>query len=67
MRRAFLRRSSTSLPGAVILVLFYGRLILYAANWLSDGSEMLLEILNPGIIGGDALPFLLLRQMLFVL
>ena len=35
-----------------MLVLFYGRLILYAANWLSDGSEMLLEILNPGLIGG---------------
>lgn len=33
-------------------MLFYGRLILYAANWLSDGSELLLEILNPGIIGG---------------
>ena len=33
-------------------MLVYGRLILYGANWLSDGSELLLEILDPGIIGG---------------
>ena len=37
----------------MVLMLVYGRLILYAANWLSDGSELLLEILNPGLIGGD--------------
>ncbi|KAK9819305.1 hypothetical protein WJX74_003436 [Apatococcus lobatus] len=49
---------STSLPGSFILVLVYGRVILYAANWLSDGSELLLEILDPGIIGGLVLPIL---------
>ncbi|KAK9799325.1 hypothetical protein WJX73_002090 [Symbiochloris irregularis] len=49
---------SVSLPGSMVLMLVYGRLILYAANWLSDGSELLLEILNPGLIGGLVLPIL---------
>ncbi|KAK9861388.1 hypothetical protein WJX84_011924, partial [Apatococcus fuscideae] len=49
---------STSLPGSCILVLVYGRTILYAANWLSNGSELLLEILDPGLIGGLVLPIL---------
>lgn len=33
-------------------------LSLQGANLLSDGSELLLEILNPGIIGGVVLPIL---------
>lgn len=30
----------------------YGYLLLIGANQLSDGSELLLEILDPGVIGG---------------
>jgi len=33
-------------------MLAYGFMLLKGANLLSDGSEMLLEVLNPGIIGG---------------
>jgi hypothetical protein len=32
--------------------LVYGTLLLVAAKCISDGSELLLEILDPGIIGG---------------
>lgn len=33
-------------------VLTFGYVILSGANILSDGSELLLEILDPGLIGG---------------
>ncbi len=33
-------------------MLIYGYCLLQGANLLSDGSEMLLEILDPGLIGG---------------
>lgn len=32
--------------------------LLQGAGLLSDGSELLLEVLNPGIIGGVVLPVL---------
>lgn len=32
--------------------MIYGYCLLQGANYLSDGSEMLLEILDPGLIGG---------------
>ena len=44
--------SSTSLPGTVVLMVMYGYCLLQGANILSDGSEMLLEVLDPGLIGG---------------
>lgn len=34
-------------------VLAFGYVILSGANILSDGSELLLEILDPGLIGGE--------------
>lgn len=37
-------------------MLAYGFMLLKGANLLSDGSELLLEVLNPGIIGGGQLP-----------
>ncbi|EIE26168.1 hypothetical protein COCSUDRAFT_61158 [Coccomyxa subellipsoidea C-169] len=49
---------STTLPGTIVLMLAYGFMLLQGANLLSDGSELLLEVLNPGIIGGLLLPIL---------
>ncbi|KAK8913922.1 hypothetical protein KSP39_PZI024396 [Platanthera zijinensis] len=49
---------STSVLGNLFLVLTYGFLMFKAATFLSGGSELLLEILGPGIIGGLFLPIL---------
>ncbi|KAK9907616.1 hypothetical protein WJX75_007049 [Coccomyxa subellipsoidea] len=49
---------STSLPGTIALMLAYGFMLLQGASLLSDGSELLLEVLNPGVIGGLLLPVL---------
>ena len=45
-------RSSSSLGGSILLCIAYGYVLLKGAQLLSDGSEMLLEVLNPGVIGG---------------
>jgi len=39
-----------------MLLLGYGYLLLKGAQLLSDGSEMLLEVLDPGIIGTRSEP-----------
>ncbi|KAI3975411.1 hypothetical protein MKX01_004498 [Papaver californicum] len=44
--------------GNIFLIVIYGGLMLVAARLLSDGSELLLEILGPGIVGGLFLPML---------
>ena len=44
--------------GNIFLILVYGYLMFIAAKFLSDGSEILLGILGPGIIGGLFLPVL---------
>lgn len=44
--------------GNVFLILVYGYLMFLGATYLSSGSELLLEILGPGIIGGLFLPVL---------
>jgi Ca2+/Na+ antiporter len=49
---------STSLGGSIATIVIYGYCLLQGANYLSDGSEMLLEILDPGLIGGLLLPIL---------
>jgi hypothetical protein len=41
-----------------VLILAYGFMLLQGARLLSDGSELLLEVLDPGIIGGLLLPVL---------
>ena len=46
-------RSSDSLIGSIVLIIFYGYLLLRGARLLSDGSELLLEVISPGIIGGE--------------
>lgn len=45
-------RSSTSFGGSISTIFIYGFCLLQGANYLADGSEMLLEILDPGLIGG---------------
>lgn len=49
---------STSLGGNAALLVAYGFMLLKAAQLLSDGSELLLEVVSPGIIGGLVLPIL---------
>ncbi|GAQ81729.1 Calcium-binding EF-hand family protein [Klebsormidium nitens] len=49
---------SNSLAGSVSLIVAYGYILLQGANLISDGSELLLEVLNPGLIGGLLLPIL---------
>lgn len=49
---------TTSVLGNLFLILVYGYLMFLAATYLSAGSELLLEILGPGIVGGLFLPIL---------
>ncbi|OWM73371.1 sodium/calcium exchanger NCL-like [Punica granatum] len=53
----FLPCTSTIL-GNVFLILVYGYMMFVSAKLLSDGSEILLQVLGPGIIGGLFLPIL---------
>lgn len=53
----FLPCTKTAL-GNLFLILVYGYLMFVGATYLSDGSELLLEILGPGVIGGLFLPIL---------
>ncbi|EXB75012.1 hypothetical protein L484_012136 [Morus notabilis] len=53
----FLPCTTTAL-GNLFLILVYGYLMFTAATYLSNGSELLLEILGPGIVGGLFLPVL---------
>ncbi|KAG9446126.1 hypothetical protein H6P81_012254 [Aristolochia fimbriata] len=49
---------TTSVVGNLFLVAVYGYLMFQAATCLSTGSELLLALLGPGIIGGLFLPVL---------
>ncbi|GKV16423.1 hypothetical protein SLEP1_g27065 [Rubroshorea leprosula] len=49
---------TTTALGNLFLILVYGYLMYLAATYLSNGSELLLQILGPGIIGGLFLPIL---------
>ncbi|GLT76338.1 hypothetical protein SLA2020_480070 [Shorea laevis] len=53
----FLPCTTTAL-GNLFLIIVYGYLMYLAATYLSNGSELLLQILGPGIIGGLFLPIL---------
>jgi Ca2+/Na+ antiporter len=46
------------LGASVFLNVVYGYGLLQAAQLISDGSELLLEILSPGLVGGLLLPIL---------
>jgi len=47
-------RSDGSLAGAAVETAVYGYVLLQGAGLLADGSELLLEVVEPGIIGGAA-------------
>ncbi|KAL8235415.1 hypothetical protein R6Q59_021515 [Mikania micrantha] len=49
---------TTTVFGNLFLILTYGYLMFLAATYLSAGSELMLEILGPGIVGGLFLPIL---------
>lgn len=49
---------TTTVLGNIFLIIVYGSLMYLAATYLSGGSELLLEILGPGVIGGLFLPIL---------
>ncbi|KAL0006771.1 hypothetical protein SO802_008273 [Lithocarpus litseifolius] len=49
---------TTSVMGNLFLMVVYGYLMYLAAKLLSDGSELLLEILRPGFVAGLVLPIL---------
>lgn len=49
---------STTVMGNLFLLLVYGYLMFLAATFLSSGSELLLEILGPGVVGGLLLTIL---------
>lgn len=57
MTYGFLPCTDTA-PGNLFLVLAYGLLMFKAATYLSAGSELLLEVLGPGVVGGLFLPIL---------
>nr|GEY98072.1 sodium/calcium exchanger NCL-like [Tanacetum cinerariifolium] len=49
---------TNTVTGNLFLILVYGYLMFLAATYLSSGSELMLEILGPGIVGGLFLPIL---------
>eukprot|EP00802_Teleaulax_amphioxeia_P006748 Tamp_06753.p1 GENE.Tamp_06753~~Tamp_06753.p1 ORF type:complete len:742 (+),score=146.07 Tamp_06753:3-2228(+) len=49
---------SLSAGGNLFLMAAYGFLLFTAAGLISEGSELLLEVLDPGIVGGLLLPVL---------
>jgi Ca2+/Na+ antiporter len=49
---------STTITGNLFLVLVYGYILAKGSKILADGSELLMEILDPGFIGGFLLPVL---------
>mmetsp|Transcript_38807 Transcript_38807/g.91895 ORF Transcript_38807/g.91895 Transcript_38807/m.91895 type:complete len:533 (+) Transcript_38807:126-1724(+) len=49
---------SDSLGGSIFLMCAYGFLLLKGAEYISEGSEHLLGVLSPGVIGGLVLPVL---------
>ncbi|GMY31960.1 sodium/calcium exchanger NCL-like [Fagus crenata] len=49
---------TTTVIGNIFLIAAYGYLLFMSASYLSRGSELLLQILGPGIIGGLFLPIL---------
>eukprot|EP01025_Chloroclados_australasicus_P048108 TRINITY_DN5436_c0_g1_i2.p1 TRINITY_DN5436_c0_g1~~TRINITY_DN5436_c0_g1_i2.p1 ORF type:complete len:558 (-),score=69.45 TRINITY_DN5436_c0_g1_i2:617-2230(-) len=54
----FLPCSDSDIGTIIFLIIVYGFIMLQGANFLSNGSEMLLEVLSPGLIGGLLLPVL---------
>ncbi|KAG6637233.1 sodium/calcium exchanger NCL-like [Carya illinoinensis] len=49
---------TTTVLGNIFLIVVYGYLMFLSATYLSNGSELLLKILGPGIVGALFLPIL---------
>lgn len=49
--------SDTSLYGSIVEVFVYTFILLKGAEQLSEGSEGLLEVSDPGFIGGELCQF----------
>ncbi|XP_059661461.1 sodium/calcium exchanger NCL-like [Cornus florida] len=49
---------TTTVLGNLFLIIVYGYLMFLAATYLYSGSELLLELLGPGLVGGLLLPTL---------
>ncbi|KAJ3440617.1 sodium/calcium exchanger ncl [Anaeramoeba flamelloides] len=49
---------STSVLGNIILMVLFGIVITYGSKILADGSDLLTEVINPGLVGGTLLPVL---------
>lgn len=49
---------SQSIPGNLVLMVFYGYILAKGSKILADGCELLMEVLDPGFIGGLLLPIL---------
>ncbi|KAK1414338.1 hypothetical protein QVD17_30082 [Tagetes erecta] len=49
---------TNSILGNMFLILVYGYLMFLGAMYLSTGSELMLEVIGPGIVGGLFLPVL---------
>ncbi|GMN54432.1 hypothetical protein TIFTF001_023556 [Ficus carica] len=47
---------STTVLGNLFLIVVYCYITFFAANYVSKGSDLLLEILGPGVVGGMFLP-----------
>eukprot|EP01094_Clydonella_sp_ATCC50884_P024121 TRINITY_DN5966_c0_g1_i2.p1 TRINITY_DN5966_c0_g1~~TRINITY_DN5966_c0_g1_i2.p1 ORF type:complete len:424 (-),score=91.33 TRINITY_DN5966_c0_g1_i2:829-1950(-) len=55
---SFLWPYSGEIGGQLVLMFFYGVVLALGAKLIADGSELLMEILDPGLIGGLVLPVL---------
>ena len=51
--------------GNLLLVAIYGYILSRAAKTIADGSELLLDVLHPGVIGGLVIPLLGLSERSF--
>jgi Ca2+/Na+ antiporter len=49
---------SASILGNIFLIALYGYFLGVGAKWISEGSDMLLEVWGPGVVGGLLLPTL---------
>ncbi|KAK4851295.1 hypothetical protein QYF36_013918 [Acer negundo] len=47
---------TTTVLGNLFLIIVYGYLMFVAATYLTDGTELLLSIRGPGVVGGLSLP-----------
>eukprot|EP00698_Gefionella_okellyi_P006477 TRINITY_DN15810_c0_g1_i1.p1 TRINITY_DN15810_c0_g1~~TRINITY_DN15810_c0_g1_i1.p1 ORF type:complete len:454 (+),score=110.30 TRINITY_DN15810_c0_g1_i1:33-1394(+) len=49
---------SSGVLGSIVLMIFYGMVLGFGSKTIADGSELLMDILDPGFIGGFVLPVL---------